>query len=206
MFLLLLQFCRLCHQRLHSTRGSSFNLETSDFRRPRDSLHHRPRHIVLVSNWWGEEARQPQTATGTEVRLWTETFYFLVFVKAKLQLRTLYSLSQGQRGRFRLRLKLDRTGQHGLAHVTDPQTNRAIDWYFALGGTNGRVPVGSYRHCLVQSHCCCSTSTKLDYKIFSAWNLLSSFLQSDVKSLTFWITYYIWYNRQHLRTVHKLFF
>lgn len=89
--------------------------------------------------------------------------------EANLQLKTLFILSQGQWGRFRNRL--NRTGQHSLAHFRDPQTSRAIDWYFALGGTNGPGPVGSYRHCLVRPHCCCSTFTRLDCKtFFPAWN------------------------------------
>lgn len=105
---------------------------------------------------------------------------------------TLCFLSQGQRGR--LRNRLHRTGQHGVAHIRYPQTNRAIDWYFALGGTNGPGPVGPNRHCPVQSHCCCSTSTELDYEtIRTAWNSLSSFfVQSDLKSLTFCMTHYFW--------------
>lgn len=37
-----------------------------------------------------------------------------------------------------------------------------IEQHFALGGTNGPEPAGPYRHCLVQSHRCCSTSSKLD--------------------------------------------
>ncbi len=188
----LFQFCRLHQQRLLSTRGSGFNVETAGFRRPRSAHHNRPDHFVLVSDQWGEETRQPQTATGAEVRLWAEMFYFLVCVReAKLQLKRLFLFLQGQRGRFRNRL--GRTGQHGVAHFRDPRNNRVIDWHFALGRTNGPWPVGSYRHCLVQSHFCCSTCTVLDYKtllqshkMFTQHQILSSHFFSQIsKALLF---------------------
>lgn len=181
---LLLQFCRLHQSRLHSASGSRSNLETAGLRRPRGSHPDRPGHIVLVSDRWGEEARQPQTATGTEVR--QDMLYSLVLPcwgEAGLQLITLCFLSQGQWGR--LRNRLHRAG-HRVAYFRDPQTNRAIDWYFALGGTNGPGPVGPNRHCPVQSHCCCSTSTKLDYETFSWHEIHSPLLFSQIsKALLF---------------------
>lgn len=104
--------------------------------------------------------------------------------EAKLQLKPLYLFiffSQGQRGRFRNRL--NRTGQHGLAHFRDPRTNWVIDWYFALGGTNGPGPVGSYRHCLVQQ-----TAAAVPWlqNIFFQPEIHSSFLLSQIsKALLF---------------------
>lgn len=89
--------------------------------------------------------------------------------------------SQGQRGRFRN--GLNRTGQHGLAHFRDPRTNWVIDWYFALGGTNGPGPVGSYRHCLVQQ-----TAAAVPWlqNIFFQPEIHSSFLLSQIsKALLF---------------------
>lgn len=63
------QLRRLHHEGLLPTGGGRFNPEAAGVRRPRRSHHHRPVYTVLVSHRRGEEAVQPQTAAGTEVRL-----------------------------------------------------------------------------------------------------------------------------------------
>lgn len=76
---LLGQLRRLHHEGLLPTGGGRFNPEAAGVRRPRRSHHHRPVHTVLVSDRRGEEAVQPQTATGTEVRLEISNYGVCVF-------------------------------------------------------------------------------------------------------------------------------
>lgn len=80
-----------------------------------------------------------------------------------------------------------------------------IDWYFALDGTNGP---GTVRYIQIQTLPCPITLLLFKvYKtllqnIFPALNSLFSFVQSDLKSLTFCITCY--FEVQHKKSFLKV--